>query len=71
MSTRVASAGLMAVLLLTGCRRETEPPQWDVDLLGPLISSTFTVQDLSDGGEFTSDADGNLSVRYTSELFAL
>ena len=61
----------MAVLLLTGCRRETEPPQWDVDLLGPLISSTFTVQDLSDGGEFTSDADGNLSVRYTSELFAL
>lgn len=62
--------GSMA-LLLSGCRKERTAPRWDVDLLGPLITSSFTISDIIPDSELVVGNGGALTLRYTIPLFAL
>lgn len=67
---RVASA-LLSVLLLASCRKENSKPQWDVDLLVPLVKTTLTIRDLVPDSLLEADADGALTLVYRDELFGV
>ena len=62
---------LCASVALSGCRKDPTPPQWDVDLLAPLAKATLTIGDLVPDSILTTDQQGNVSILYSSELFAL
>jgi hypothetical protein len=59
------------IALAAACRKEPMPPQWDLDLLAPLATTSLTVADLVPDSLLTSDPAGNVSIRYTSVLFTL
>lgn len=59
----------VVIACLTSCRKE--PPQWDVDVLGPVVWSTFTLGDLVADSNLTADAGGLLTLVYTGELFSV
>lgn len=72
LSLRSLFVGLLcAMVVLTGCRKDPTPPQWDLDLLAPLAKTTLTIGDLVPDSILSSDQQGNVSILYTSELFAL
>src|SRR5690606_23870080 len=61
---------LLLVIALAGCRKE-EPARWDVDLLAPLIKTTFTISDLVADSMLITGGDGLITIIYRDELFAL
>lgn len=62
---------LACIALAAACQKEPVPPQWDLDLLAPLATTSLTVADLVPDSLLSSDPEGNVSIRYTSELFTL
>jgi len=35
---------LILIVLIYGCRKDFERPNWDVDLLAPLVKTTLTLR---------------------------
>ena len=62
---------LCAVVALSSCRKDPTPPKWDLDLLAPLAKTTLTIGDLVPDSILSTDQQGNVSILYSSELFAL
>ncbi|MCB0763131.1 MAG: hypothetical protein R2815_10385 [Flavobacteriales bacterium] len=54
-----------------GCSKEDGPAQWDVDLLAPLVNTTFTIGDLIDDTLLDVSSDGSVTLLYQSQLFAV
>ena len=67
---RVALAIVVCSVLL-GCRKEGDRPRWDVDLLGPLVNSTFTISDIVADSNMEVGADGLITLVYSDELFGV
>lgn len=67
----VASALLFAGLQLVACRKTSDRPKWDVDLLAPVITTSMSIGDLVPDSLLVVDANGALSLIYRSELFAV
>lgn len=70
-SRSLFAQALCVALVLSGCRKAPAPPQWDLDLLAPLAKTTLTIGDLVPDSILSSDQQGNVSILFTSELFAL
>lgn len=65
---------LLAAVILTavpGCRKVSEEPTWDIDLLAPLVRTTFTLRDLLPDSLLVTDPDGSVTLVYSGELFDL
>lgn len=62
---------LCAAVALSGCQKDASPPQWDLDLLAPLAKTSLTIGDLVPDSILSTDQQGNVSILYSSELFAL
>jgi hypothetical protein len=65
---------LLAILVIAGCLgacRKEKPAQWDIDVLGPLIKTSFTISDLLADSLMTTDENGAITLLYSDELFAL
>lgn len=60
-----------AVLLATACRKEADKAQWDVDVAIPLVRTTLTIGDLIGDTLIGADAQGNVSILYSTRLFEL
>lgn len=67
----VALALAGPVLCLCSCRKESSTPSWDVDAVIPLVNTSLGLGDLVADSLLASDADGNISLRYTTRLFEL
>lgn len=65
------AAALLLTGLSTGCRKESDRPTWDVDLLVPLVRTSFTIGDLLADSLLETDPDGSVSLVYRSDLFKL
>ncbi|MCW5898188.1 MAG: hypothetical protein KIT10_02875 [Flavobacteriales bacterium] len=61
----------LAVMLASACRKESDRPKWDVDLLFPLVTTSLTIGDLVADSLLVVDPDGGVSLLYRSELFAV
>ncbi|MBK6628510.1 MAG: hypothetical protein IPG35_13095 [Flavobacteriales bacterium] len=71
---RVASAIAVWGALLLGsssCRKDAGPPQWDVDLLAPLVNTSLTLNDVIADSLLVTGADGGLTLLYRTELFGV
>ena len=71
--SKIFLRSIYALLLagsLAACRKE-KPAQWEIDVLGPLIKTTFTLGDLLTDSLTTVDGNGAITLVYSDELFAL
>lgn len=64
-------ASLFALLLLGACRKESDKATWDVDLLVPLVRTSFTLRDLVADSLIQTDAQGQVTLVYTGDLFTV
>lgn len=53
------------------CRQDEGPPQWDVDVLAPVLRTSLTIGDLVADSLLVSDTEGAITLLYSSELFAV
>ncbi len=68
---QVACALLAVLPLLGGCRKEPARPSWDVDLAVPLVHTTLGLGDLIADSLLQTDVSGNVTLLYSTRLFAL
>ncbi len=61
---------IICLVLVPGCRKQ-ETATWDIDILAPLIKTTFTVRDLVADSMLFTDDQGMITILYRDELFAL
>lgn len=67
-----AVALAMAVVInlgLSGCRKESDKPTWDIDVLAPIARTTFTLRDLLADSLIRTDPNGAVTLVYSSTLF--
>lgn len=62
---------LSVLLLITSCRKDNGPARWDVDVLLPLVNTSFTIADIVPDSLLVTDGAGNITLLYSSELFAV
>ena len=65
----VASLLIIFAFGLAGCAKNAEPAQWDVDLLAPIITTTFTIGIYPDS-LLLRETNGAITL-YIKELFAV
>ncbi|MDQ3101070.1 MAG: hypothetical protein M3R08_06765, partial [Bacteroidota bacterium] len=58
------------LIALGGCQKQ-EPARWDIDLLGPLVKTSLSINDLIPDSLLITDDNGYISLLYRDELFAL
>ncbi len=66
-----ASFLLVLAIVLAACQKDKPQPQWDLDLLAPLVTTSLTIGDLVPDSILSVDAQGNVSILYTTELFSI
>ena len=71
LSGTVASCLVLLAISISACRKDRPQPQWDLDLLAPLITTSLTISDLVPDSILSADAQGNVSILYTAELFSI
>lgn len=69
--TPLTVAFLVTLSFLTACRKESDKPTWDVDFLVPLVRTTFTIGNLVADSLIETDAQGNVTLVYRSDLFSV
>ena len=62
---------LAGIFFALACRKEANRPTWDVDVVVPLIKTTLTIGDLVPDTLLSIDQQGNVSILYSNQLFAL
>jgi hypothetical protein len=70
-SIQVAYSLLLIAGILGGCKKDGDPASWDVDILAPLVTTTFTIGDIVPDSLLSVDGAGNVTLLYTSELFSV
>lgn len=68
---RVAFLGLLFLSTLTGCRKDVEPASWDIDALGPLLTTRFTIADILADSLQSVSGNGLITLVYSEQLFAV
>ncbi|MFM2208109.1 MAG: hypothetical protein RL213_2084 [Bacteroidota bacterium] len=58
---------LSSLPVLSGCRQEAPNPQWDIDILGPVLKADLGIDQLLADSLTISDADGKVRVVFESE----
>jgi hypothetical protein len=57
------------VFAFSSCRKDFERPEWDVDVLAPLIKTTLTLEDLLPDTIVQTDSDTSIKLVYQTHLF--
>ena len=60
---------LAIIALLSSCQKDFEKPNWDVDLLLPLVKSTLTLVDLIPDSLIQTNPDTSLKLVYNTNVF--
>jgi hypothetical protein len=62
---------LTGSFLLTGCKKKSNGPSWNTELLTPLLHGSLSMNDIAGDSLLESDADGQLSLVFRNTLFNL
>lgn len=60
---------LVLVSFLFSCQKDFDKPNWDVDLLAPLVKSTFTLDNLIPDSILQVNPDTSLKIVYQTNIF--
>jgi hypothetical protein len=56
-------AGLAGIILLGSCKRNSDKPMWDVDILTPLVQSSLTISNLiKDTTNIRTNSDNTITI---------
>lgn len=59
-------------LMVLGCKKKFTGPEWDVEVLTPLASTSLQIKDLIDTSSLVrTDANNLLSIVYTNDVYTL
>jgi hypothetical protein len=58
---------LSSLIILSGCRQEAPNPQWDIEILGPILKADLGIDQLLADSLTQSDADGKVRVVFLSD----
>jgi hypothetical protein len=56
----------LTCLIFAGCRKENDNPQWDIAVIGPVMHSTLTVEQLIADSMLFADGSGAQYIDYTN-----
>ncbi|MFB0924399.1 MAG: hypothetical protein QMB65_03805 [Vicingaceae bacterium] len=56
-------------ITLFSCRKDFERPEWDIDVLAPLIKTTLTIEVLLPDSIVETNSDNSLKLVYQTHLF--
>ena len=59
----------LIVFTILSCRKDFERPNWDVDLLAPLIKTTLALEDLLPDSVVQTNPDTSLKLVYQTNIF--
>jgi hypothetical protein len=59
----------LIVFTLFSCRKDFKRPNWDVDLLAPLVKTTLTLSDLLPDSIIQTNPDTSLKIVYQTDIF--
>lgn len=62
---------LFAVAVFSACKKDSDRPQWDVDVLVPLVKSTLDIGNLINDTLLQADSNGVLHLVYEKNLYDL
>lgn len=68
---RLLGIFMAACTTLAACQKDRPKPQWDLDILAPLIQTSLTIGDLVPDTMLATDGSGQVSILHTFELFSL
>lgn len=60
---------IVIVASVFSCRKDFERPNWDVDLLAPLIKTTLTLEDLLPDSIIQTNPDTSIKLVYQTNIF--
>lgn len=60
---------IVSFLLLISCRKDFERPNWDVDLLAPLVKTTLNLEDILSDSVLVTNPDTTLKIVYEESIF--
>src|SRR5258706_131775 len=60
---------LLCFVAVLSCKKESENPQWDVDILAPLVTSTLDISNLVADSLLQSDSAGVMHVVFEKNLY--
>jgi len=61
----------VVILTIFGCRKDFERPDWDVDLLAPLVKTTLNLNNLLPDSVIQSNPDSSLKIVYQTDVLTL
>ncbi len=56
------------LLLVSSCKQDSGNAEWDIDLLAPVLTTTFTLQDLVDDSLLIVNPDSSLKLVYVNNF---
>lgn len=63
--------GIAFFTLLVSCRKTIEKPNWDVDLLAPLVNTTLNINQLLPDSVLQTNPDTSLKLVYSTDIFEM
>jgi len=69
LSTKKILAFCLIIFTLFSCRKDIERPNWDVDLLAPLVKTTLSLEDLLPDSVLQTNPDTSIKLVFQSNLF--
>lgn len=61
----------LLLVVVSACKHEFEHPQWNTQILAPLIKSTLSIEDIIADSLITSNTDSSLKIVYENLLYEL
>jgi hypothetical protein len=59
---------ILSVFFLFSCRKDFERPNWDVDLLAPLVKTSFNLEDILPDSVLVTNPDTSLKIVYQESI---
>ena len=71
MKTKAVFLFLIGSILFNGCKKENDRPQWDVEVLGPILFASLTLNELIVDTLIQANADGAVNLMIEQSFYEL
>src|SRR5829696_5669714 len=68
-NSRLKGLILLCLVAVLSCKKQNDNPQWDVDVLAPLVTSTLDISNLIADSLLQPDSAGVMHIVFESNLY--
>lgn len=69
MKKSIIFTSLLIFILFFSCRKETQKPSWDVDVLAPLLNVSLDINNLLTSSNLIANADSSLKIVFQNDIY--